>query len=82
MCKLSNHTVETFCLCGTPWTTQRNSNYDMAQCCMYSEWYNKKCEKMSLTVFRENRKRGFAVDVKKEVLRKEYDYKGYTFRRT
>ena len=37
---------------------------------------------MSLTVFRENRKRGFAVDVKKEVLRKEYDYKGYTFRRT
>ena len=33
-CKPSTHTVEIFCSCRTPWTAQRNSSYDMAQCCM------------------------------------------------
>ena len=40
-CKPSTHTVEIFCSCRTPWTAQRNSSYDMAQCCMCSEWYHK-----------------------------------------
>ena len=50
-CKPSTHTVEIFCSCRTPWTAQRNSNYDMAQCCMCSEWYHKRCEKIPLAGF-------------------------------
>ena len=73
-CKPSTHTVEIFCSCRTPWTAQRNSSYDMAQCCMCSEWYHKRCEKYHWLFFVTSRKRGFAVDVKTEMLRKEYDY--------
>ena len=73
-CKPSTHTVEIFCSCRTPWTAQRNSSYDMAQCCLCSGWYHKRCEKIPLAVFVKSRKRGFAVDVKTEMLRKEYDY--------
>ena len=58
-CKPSTHTVEIFCSCRTPWTAQRNSSYDMAQCCMCSEWYHKRCEKITLAVFRENQKTWF-----------------------
>ena len=50
-CKPSTHTVEIFCSCRTPWTAQRNSSYDMAQCCMCSEWYHKRCEKNTTGCF-------------------------------
>ena len=33
-CEPSTHTVEMFCSCRTPWTAQRNSSYDMTQCCI------------------------------------------------
>ena len=58
-CKPSTHTVEIFCSCRTPWTAQRNSSYDMAQCCMCSEWYHKRCEKIPLAVFCEKQKTWF-----------------------
>ena len=54
-------------------------------------WHNAACaqngtindvKKYHLLLFVKNRKHGFAVDVKTEMLRKEYDYKDYTFRRT
>ena len=74
-CKPSANTVEIFCPCRTSWTAQRNSSYDMAQCCMCSERYHKRSEKKyHLLFFVKSRKRGFAVDVKTEMLRKEYDY--------
>ena len=66
--KPSTHTVEIFCSCRTPWTAQRNSSHDMAQCCMCSD-------KQHWLLFVKSRKRGFAVDVKTEIRRKEYDYK-------
>ena len=58
-CKPSTHTVEIFCSCRTPWTAQRNSSYDMAQCYMCSEWYHKRCEKIPLAVFCEKQKTWF-----------------------
>ena len=54
-------------------------------------WHNAACaqngtindvKKYHLLLFVKNRKHGFAVDVKTEMLRKEYDYIDYTFRRT
>ena len=54
-------------------------------------WHNAACaqngtindvQKYHALFFVKNRKRGFAVGVKTEMVRKEYDYIDYTFRRT
>ena len=68
--KPSTHTVEIFCSCRTPRTAQRNSSY--AACAQNGTINDVK--KYYWLFFVKTRKRGFAVDVKTEMLRKEYDY--------
>ena len=48
---------------------------------VYHTINDRRCEKIPITVFREIRKRGFAVDSKNRNAEKKKDYIDYTFRR-